>query len=117
MERQRTVSIAGQNLRWRSWSIASGPRQLEVGPGIGSDQTLKVCGNETSNIEGRVRGECRAFNRWDEAAGEMAHWKEGIGRGQRDRARGPSGRIGENPMTPSKAQLIRKEGPEHLSHS
>jgi hypothetical protein len=47
----------------------------------------------------------------------MAEWIEGVGRGQRGGARGPSGRIGKSPVTPSKAPLIGKEGIEYLSHS
>jgi hypothetical protein len=89
------ASIAGQTRRRRSWYIASGWQQSDAGGGIGSDQTLKIGGNETSNIEGGVNGECRVLNGADEAAGEMAEWIEGVGRGQRGRARGPSERIGE----------------------
>jgi hypothetical protein len=41
----------GQTRRRRFWSMVSGRRQSDTERGIGSDQTL--------NVEGRVRGECR----------------------------------------------------------
>jgi hypothetical protein len=77
---------------------------------------LKVGANETSNIEGAVRGECRVLNGRDEAAGGTAEWIEGVGRGQRGSARGPFGRIGEETCDAVKGTTDWEGRIEHLSH-
>jgi hypothetical protein len=82
--------------------MALARQQSDAERGIRSGQTLKIGRNETSNIEVVVRGKCHLFNRPDGAAGRMAEWIEGAGRHQRGRARGPSGRIGQETCDPVK---------------